>query len=77
MWQNGDEARILGRGGQFYATKKINPSSAHRARNTSDIIPKEAQGAALQTKITTVTTCCEENNEGRYDLCCARQRTSK
>ena len=69
MWQNGEGARILGRGGRFYATKKINPSSAHRARNTSDIIPKEARRAAHQAKITTVTIYCEEDNRGRYDLC--------
>lgn len=71
MWQNGDEARILGRGGYFYATKKINPSSAHRARDTSDIISKEARRAAHQAKITTITICCEEDNEGKYDLCFA------
>jgi hypothetical protein len=77
MWQNGEEARILGRGGRFYATKKINPSSARRARDTSDIIPKEARDAAFQTKITTITICCKEDNKGKYDLCCASQRTSK
>ena len=77
MWQNGEEARILGRGGRFYATKKINPSSAHRARDTSDIISKEACHTAHQAKITTVTTCCKEDSKGKYDLCCASQRTSK
>jgi len=76
MWQNGDEARILGKGGRFYATKKINPSSAHRARDTSDIISKEARHTARQAKITTATTCCKEDSKGKYDLCCASQRTS-